>query len=151
MDQREYEKIIQSAISNEIEAQQFYAAAAEKVADPYLKTMFKDFVTEEKKHEEILNKVLSSNSMATFFTETLDFKVAETVDEPSLSVDLGPADAIALAMKKEEEAMKEYTALADNCPDPEQKRVFQELAAMERGHKLKMEKAFVDIGYPEVW
>jgi rubrerythrin len=33
----------------------------------------------------------------------------------------------------------------------DRKKLFYELAAMERGHKSKMESAFVDIGYPEVW
>lgn len=33
----------------------------------------------------------------------------------------------------------------------EQKKIFLELAEMEREHKAKMESAFVDIGYPEVW
>ena len=31
------------------------------------------------------------------------------------------------------------------------KKVFLDLAVMELGDKLKMEKAFVNIGYPEVW
>jgi rubrerythrin len=62
-----------------------------------------------------------------------------------------PADAIALAMKKEEEAMVQYKQMAESCSQPEKKQVFLDLAAMEQGHKQKMENAFVDIGYPEVW
>ena len=92
-----------------------------------------------------------SNTIGDYFNEEADYKVSETVDEPELSMDMKPADAFALAMKKEEEAMVQYTALADECPDAEKKRVFLDLAAMERAHKRKMEDAFVDIGYPEVW
>lgn len=62
-----------------------------------------------------------------------------------------PVDAIALAMKKEEAAMQQYTRLAQASMDAEQKKIFLELAEMEREHKTKMEAAFVDIGYPEVW
>jgi rubrerythrin len=47
--------------------------------------------------------------------------------------------------------MRHYTELADVCTNPDRKKLFYELAAMERGHKNKMESAFVDIGYPEVW
>ena len=47
--------------------------------------------------------------------------------------------------------MKQYADLAEACLDPRQKEVFLDLAAMERGHKLKMEKAFLDIGYTELW
>ena len=66
-------------------------------------------------------------------------------------MDMQFADAIALAMKKEESAMRQYTQLADASEDSAQKQIFLELAAMEREHKAKMEAAFVDIGYPEVW
>ena len=39
----------------------------------------------------------------------------------------------------------------DLCDDADKRQVFLDLAAMERDHKLKMETAFTDIGYPEVW
>ena len=151
MDTNTYTKTIEMAISNEIEAQEFYQSAADSMSDPYLKSMFETFFKEEKMHEKILRNIIDSDTTGSYFSEDEDYMVAETVDEPRLSTDMKPADAIALAMKKEEEAMKSYTMLADKCIDPEQKKVFLDLAAMERGHKLKMEKAFVDIGYPEVW
>ena len=44
-----------------------------------------------------------------------DYKVAETVDMPRLSLDMKPAEAIALAMKKEEEAMRMYLSLANHA------------------------------------
>jgi rubrerythrin len=47
--------------------------------------------------------------------------------------------------------MAQYTALAEACPEPDKKKVFLDLASMERAHKLRMETAFVDIGFPEVW
>jgi rubrerythrin len=73
------------------------------------------------------------------------------MEAPELTLAMKPQDAIALAMKKEQDAMEHYTQLADACTEQDQKKVFLELAAMVRGHKNKMEAAFVDIGYPEVW
>ena len=146
-----YKNIIDMAIANEIEAQEFYGDAAGKLNDPYLKEMFEHFAKEEKMHEKLLRKILKSDTISLHFSEAVDYKISETVDEPRLSTEMKPVDAIALAMKKEEQALNEYNMLAQNCPDPEQKKVFLDLAAMERGHKLKLEKAFVDIGYPEVW
>lgn len=67
---------------------------------------------------------------------------------------------INFAMENEVEAQKFYeeaakkvenTQLAETCPEPDKKKIFLDLAAMERGHKLRMENAFVDIGFPEVW
>lgn len=151
MNLNEYKKIIDGAINNEIEAQRFYEEAARMLTDPYLQEMFSKFAVEEKKHREILKKLYSSERMDRHFNETRDYKVAETVDMPILSTQMKPVDAIALAMKKEAEAMRQYTEMGESCRDPEIKKVFLDLAAMEREHKFKMETAFVDIGYPEVW
>ena len=151
MNLNQYKEIIEFAIAGEIEAQEFYKDAANKVSVPYLKDMFEKFAKEEKGHEKILKGILVKDTINQYFKESTDYKVAETVEKPKLSTDMKPADAIALAMKNEEEAMKQYTDLADACLHTTQKKVFLDLAAIERGHKLKMEKAFVDIGYPEIW
>lgn len=147
----EYKDIIKFAMANEVEAQKFYADAAKMIADPHLKEMFSEFAEEEKRHRQILKEIYISNRIGEYFDETRDYKVSESVAEPVLSTNMTPADAIALAMKKEEEAMAQYTELADGCPEPDKKKIFLDLAAMERGHKLRMENAFVDIGFPEVW
>ncbi len=147
----EYKKIIADAINNEIEAQKFYEEAAQRITDPHLQEMFGKFAAEENKHREILKKIYASERMDRYFNETRDYKVAETVEAPVFSTQIKPADAIALAMKKEDEAMRQYAEMAESCNDPEIKTVFLDLAAMEREHKFKMETAFVDIGYPEVW
>ncbi len=151
MNLSEYKDIIKRAIANEVEARKFYADAANTLTDPHLKKLFASLAEEEKKHRDILTKIFTSNSIDRYFSETRDYKVAETVDEPELSMDMRPADAFALAMKKEEAAMKQYTEMAGMCDDDGKRQVFLDLAAMERDHKLKMESAFIDIGYPEVW
>ncbi|BBO84442.1 ferritin-like domain-containing protein [Desulfosarcina ovata] len=151
MNLSEYKDIIKQAIANEVEARKFYEDASNTLKDPYLKKLFASLAEEEKKHRDILTKIYTSDTVETYFSETRDYKVAETVDAPELSMDMKPADAFALAMKKEEEAMKQYTEMANLCDDAEKRKIFLDLAAMERDHKLKMESAFVDIGYPEVW
>ncbi len=151
MDLKTYKEIIKEAIANEVEAKKFYEDAANTLKDPYLKKLFSSLADEEKKHRDILTKIYNSDTVDRYFSETRDYKVAETMEEPSLSMEMTPADAFALAMKKEEAAMKQYTAMAEMCDDSEKRQVFLDLAAMERDHKLKMETAFTDIGYPEVW
>ena len=151
MNLNEYKGIIKQAIANEVEAKKFYEEAASTLQDPYLKTLFAGLADEEKKHRDILTKIYNSDTMERYFSETRDYKVAETVDAPALSTDMKPADAFALAMKKEAEAMAQYTEMAALCDDVDKRQVFLDLAAMERDHKLKMETAFTDIGYPEVW
>ena len=147
----EYKDIIKQAIANEVEARKFYDNAASTLKDPHLKKLFASLAEEEKKHRDILTKIYTANTMDRYFSESRDYKVAETMDEPELSMDMKPADAFALAMKKEEGAMRQYTEMAQMCDDDSKRQVFLDLAAMERDHKLKMESAFLDIGYPEVW
>ena len=151
MDINEYKKIINFAIHSEMDARDFYLAVSEKVTDAYLKTLFADLAKEEEKHERILRAILDHENIRTYFKETRDYHVSETVEKPAISASMKPADAIALAMKNEEEAMELYTWLAQGCDDQEQRRVFEDLSAMEREHKFKMENAFVDIAYPEAW
>jgi rubrerythrin len=151
MDKKAYQDILDVAIQNEIEANLFYHQVAEKVKDDYLRKLFLELAAEEQKHRIILEGFRNNEKAALSFKRVADFEVAETVDEPPLSIRMKPADAIALAMKKEEAAMQQYTKLAQAAMDEEQKNIFLELAEMERGHKAKMESAFVDIGYPEVW
>ena len=151
MDLQEYKKIVEMAIGEEIAASIFYQEASDKVEDPYLKKMFAELAEDERGHERILETILTSDTVRQYFRAAVDLKVAETVDKPELSMQMKPADAIALAMKNEEDAMNQYLQMADACDDPDKKNVFVDLATMERGHKNKLEKAFVDIGYPEVW
>jgi rubrerythrin len=151
MNLSEYKEIIKFAMQNEIEAKKFYEDVAAKIENSQLKEMFITFAAEEERHRKILNRIFTSNRIEDYFDAGQDYHVAEGIEEPALSTDMKPADAIALAMKKEEEAMVQYKQMAQSCPEPEKKQVFLDLAAMEQGHKQKMENAFVDIGYPEVW
>jgi len=58
-------------------------------------------------------------------------------------------DGIALAMKKEEEAMKMYTKFAEASIDADLKNTFSQLAKMEKGHKLKLETLYNNSAYNE--
>ncbi|HNJ81378.1 MAG TPA: ferritin family protein, partial [Methanoregulaceae archaeon] len=80
-----------------------------------------------------------------------DYKIADSVKAPTLSADLKPLDGIVLAIKKELEAMQMYTQLADAQTDPEQKNLFTDLAAMERGHKARLEDIYTNMAFPESW
>jgi len=152
MDLEKYKQVISYAIQNEIDAKEFYEKVAEKIKDTYLKEVFEKFASEEAKHEKILISILNQEKMdISFFNFEKDFKVSETIEMPEVNAEMDLKNAIGLAMKNEEIAMKNYTALAENCHDHELKKIFMDLAAMERDHKFKMEQNFVDVAYPEVW
>ena len=146
-----YEEIIKYAIEKEIEAQNFYTDVAEKATDATIKEMFTEFAAEEKKHEKILTALLENKTIGSNFKATSDYGISKTVEKPDVSDNMTLADAFAIAMKNEEEAMNMYLKLAADCTDEAACKTFEDLATMERGHKFKMENAYTQTAYPEAW
>mgnify|MGYP000910310811 CR=1 FL=1 len=148
----DYKKILEMAIGNEVEAYEFYLQAAAKSRDENLRSIFSELAGEEMKHKKTLEGfVQNDNLKLNFHVSNPDYKVAETLDLPKLTPDMSFAEGVALAIKKEQEAMEMYQKFADASTDDAQKKVFQELATMELGHKIKLEEVYVSTAYVEVW
>lgn len=140
------------AVGNEVEAYEFYRDAAAKMKDPAMKKTFMELADEESGHKVLLEGFLSNEMKDMKFSDEKDYKVAETVEAPqTLSTDMAFKDAIALAMKKEQEAMEMYQQFADASEGAKQKETFLELAKMEKGHKVRLEGIYTDIAFIEVW
>lgn len=151
MTREEMEKIISDAIDTEIESHEFYKDAAEKLEDPQLVELFEDLAKEELEHKMYLEKFLESGIKEINIDPGYDYGIAETIDAPPLSTDMGFSDAIKLAIKREEEAVEMYSKLANATPDAEMKGIFNGLADMERLHKTRLEDVYVNVGFREVW
>jgi rubrerythrin len=139
------------AIKNEVEAHSFYRSIADKVKDANLRSLFADLAAEEAKHRQTLEGFLAKPLSAMKFDASRDYKVIDGVKTPELTLDLKPVDGMTIAIKKELEAMQMYTQLANRSQDPEQKKMFTELASMERGHKARLEDIYTNMAFPEVW
>lgn len=146
-----FEEIIAFAIENEVEAYEFYKSVAEKTEDNGLKDLFNDLADEEAKHKATLEGLLNKGLDKLSFVTKADYGVSETVGTPKLSLEMKPVDAIALAMKKEEEAMNMYREMAEQSDSPEKKEIFMSLSTMEQGHKVKLEDIYTNMAFPEVW
>jgi rubrerythrin len=151
MNPEEYRRIISMAIDREVEAYSFYNSVAEKVKDENLKSLFRELAGEETSHREFLQKLLSKDVASLGFSTTKDYKVGDSIPTPPLTPDMKPVDGLVVAIKKELEAMQMYTALANVSEGAEQKKLFTDLATMERGHKTRLEDIYVNTAYAEVW
>lgn len=151
MTQDEYRKIISHAINSEEEAYAFYHAVSEKTGDKSIKDLFEDLAEEEARHKIILEGFLALAPEKLRFSESKDYKVVDALPTPALTPDLKPIEGIVIAVKKELDAMQMYTRLASNSIDEGQKRIFTELASMERGHKSRLEDIYTNMAFPEVW
>ncbi len=151
MTPEEYKGIISEAINNEVEAYTFYQTVSEKVTDANLKKLFGELAGEEKGHREYLQKLLSRDITSLGFSSTKDYKVGDSIPTPPLTPDMKPVDGLVVAIKKELAAMQMYTQLANASDDAEVKKLFTELATMERGHKTRLEDIYVNTAFAEAW
>ena len=143
--------IIDFAVENELDAYEFYRDAAEKVDDDFLRETFEDLASEELEHKKFLQEFLVSEVEEIRLKEFSDYKISETIDKPELTVAMKFSDAIALAIKNEEEAMFMYQSLAEACVDKEHEKLFMGLMEMEKMHKAKLEEIYLNVAYGEVW
>ncbi len=150
--QEDFAKTVAFAIEQETEAKNFYRAVAAKTSKKDIKEMFLKLAAEEERHEKLLSDVLHQKEVSLNFSESEDYGVSDTVEEPpKISDEMTLADVFAVAMKNEEKAMIMYQQLAKDAPSPEIGKFFEELAKMEQGHKLAMEQSYTDVAYSEVW
>jgi rubrerythrin len=151
MKPEDFQEIISRAIDGEIEAYDFYRNVSEKVQDSDLKRIFSELSGDEKGHREYLQSILHRDLKALQVDDSQDYKIAETLEVPPLTLDMKPTDGIALAIRKELDAMQMYTQLARVSSDSEEKTIFLELAKMEKSHKTRLEDIYTNMAFPEVW
>jgi len=152
MSRQQIEQVLEMASRSELEAHGFYRSVAAKMANPDVRRIFEQLARDEMGHYELIERYRHDPKAGLKIAAPVgDWKVAEGEALPELSTNAKPKDAIALAMKKEQQAVELYRALASSSSDAGVRSTFENLANMELGHKRKLETAFVDIGYPEVF
>ena len=151
MDKKDIKSIIEFAIDNEIESYEFYKNAASKVKEQDLVQVFEDLAEEELEHKKFLKEFLVSEKNDFTLAEPTDYNISDTFETPELTIDISFKDAIALAIKKEEEAMDMYGALSNDASDEGAKKLFNELVTMEKMHKTRLEEIYMNVAYAEAW
>lgn len=151
MGTEEYKMILKFAVKCEIEANEYYMAIAKKAKDASVKQLFTKLAADELDHRKSLEAYLKTEAKPLVFAKPIDYKISETVEKPVISANMKFADAVALAMKNEQEAMDMYNAMAASSQSAEQKKMFDALAVMEEGHKANLEGIYNNAAYAEVW
>ena len=90
MDSKEFERIMDFAIGEEIEARDFYKEVAQTVTDKSLKVIFEELAQEEEEHRLTLESLKIKQIQKFTFRGAADYKIAETVDAPKLSMSMKP-------------------------------------------------------------
>ena len=146
-----FTEIIKFAIEREIEAEAFYLQVAAKLTKEQIRQIFVGFAAEEKRHQQMLTDALNNKETILQFKQVPDYKISESLEPTTLTETMTLADVFNIAMKNEEAAMLMYQKLAADSSTEYTKKLFENLAVMEQGHKAVLEERYTDVAYGEVW
>jgi rubrerythrin len=140
------EEIIHFAIEKEKEAIAFYDDASRQ--EPYsgARKTFEQFADEERKHRDLLEGFLKGekNLAAYDFKWIPDMKRSNYLVDLTYEPGMPYAEALRLAMKREEHALKLYNDLQEKADEPEVVNLFKMLSQEEAKHKLALETLYDD-------
>ena len=137
-----FDEIIRFAIEGEQEAVDAYTTASEMVTRANVKEMLLDLARQEQMHKKRLESIDRERVADTAIVNVPDLRIADFMDDVTITADMGYQDILTVAMKREEKAHNLYTTLASNTEDAELRKVFELLAQEEAGHKLALEKEY---------
>jgi rubrerythrin len=143
--------ILKTGIEREIEAQHLYADLANRVTSQAARYAFSVLEKEEKHHQEILETYLKGGfpQGALDLRQTVDYRIAESSDQPQVSKDMGLPAAFLLAANREKASVAFYTGLAAIHPDGTVRQLLLKLASEESGHKQKIEAMYSEVAFPQ--
>jgi rubrerythrin len=139
-----FEDVVDFAIKNEIEANRMYLDLANNTTISAMKEVFEGFAKEEAGHKAKLEAIKTGSTTLPLDTNIQDLKIGDFLVDVKPDPDMSYQDVLVFAMKKEKEAFKLYTTLADFTDDPTLKETFLALAQEEAKHKLRFEIEYDD-------
>ncbi len=140
------DEILNFAIDKEKEAVAFYSSLAGEATRTALKETFERFAKEEEKHIALLSDIAGNKEKidAYEFKKITDLKISDYMVETEYVQGMPMPEILKIAMKREEKAVKLYSAMADQTDNAEAKKVFQILVQEEAKHKLALESMYDD-------
>ncbi len=143
------DSIIEKAIANEQEANQFYLKLSEIVTDKSAKDTLLYLAQEEKKHKEYLLHYRQESFIgnATNASKTKNNKIAEYLQPPEVKYDMDSKDVYLLASERELNSYNFYKGLASLHPAGEIKDMLMKMAAEELKHKEKVEYLYANTAF----
>ena len=134
-------EVLDYAIEKEEMAAKFYSEMAKRPLPEEIKEVFDGFARMELRHKETLEKVKKGDvRLKNQVIQNLG--IAEIAEEAQINENTTFADALALAMKRENEAYRLYVELAAAAETKETLDIFALLAQQEARHRLWFETEY---------
>lgn len=143
------EQILETAMSFEKTARDFYTALQDKVSKP-LRELVKELAEEEQRHYDLFVELKSNPALQQIIdtrvaTPTNDHRFSNYIHAPQLGNNPDDQSILQYALGREHAAMEQYAALAEEVPEGLLKTLFTFLAQEELEHKKELEKVYYQI------
>ncbi len=151
MANKRLKEILDMAIQVKTDAYEFYSTAANAAKDPSSKELLNGFADIELKHRERfekfdLNEVEKEHHIV---KETHDFHIEQYLLDKEITPDSTVQDIMVHVMKREQKVYAFYDKMLKVATSIPVRNLFEELAAEELAHKVKVETDYDDIFYKE--
>lgn len=149
MKDSDLDPIIEKAIANEIEANQFYLKLSEIVTDKSAKDTLLFLAQEEKKHKEYLLHYRQESFIGntTNASKIKNSKIVECLKSPKVKDNMDSKDVYLIAAERELNSYNFYKGLASLHPKGEIKEMLMKMAAQELKHKEKVEYLYANTAF----
>ena len=144
MEKARFDEVIKFAIDGEQEAIDAYTTASGIVKRNNMKEMLLGLARQERTHKTRLESIDQERVSEAAIVNVPDLKIADFMDDVTITADMDYQDILVVAMKREEKAHNLYKTLASNTEDAELMKLFEILAQEEAGHKLALEKEYYE-------
>lgn len=151
MANKQLKEILDMAIQVKTDAYEFYSTAANIAKDPSAKELLKGFANIELKHKEKFEKFDLNEVEKEHHTvkETHDFHIDQYLLDKEITPDSTVQDIMVHVMKREQKIYAFYDNMLKVATSIPVRNLFEELAAEELEHKVKIETEYDDIFYKE--
>ncbi len=148
---RRLSDILDLAIQRETEAYDFYMDIYNLVEDASVKDTLEFIAGEEKKHKAFLVNYREGQygADALRMAATIDYKIAEYLEEPGIEENMSRQDVYLIASHRERRSHQFYTELANLHAEGDTKMMLLNMANEELKHKEKMEYLYANTAFAQ--
>ncbi|MFZ2087314.1 MAG: ferritin family protein [Desulfobaccales bacterium] len=147
---KELVDLMHEAMDQHEVAQDYYRRMAHKMTHADARETFEYLAKEAEDNKARLHQCLTPEGCP-IVPPVHDLHLAEHLKTPTVTEDLSPKDALALAIKRSEALCRFYQAMAELQSPGEIRRRLDYLAKSEASHKEKLENIYDTVAFPEVW
>lgn len=149
--QKSLEDILNTAVAFERTAHEFYTSLQDRVSKP-LRELVAELAAEEKRHWELFQALMQRDDVRKHIqdrvnTPASDHRFTDYVQRSELGAEPDDQAVLQYALGREQAAMEQYTALAEETPPGPAHELFTFLAKEELEHKKELEKRYYDLVY----